>query len=525
MLELAVGIASRFLPLRGEAVFPCCPGRGVRGSEEFDAYQRLQHENTNRVRSVTYRKTWVLNHRVDGYYVYESKQNAAQAPSVPPSLDPKPAAESHGVTPAGNDVALSVRNLYKVFGKRPAEVVKRLKAGKKRDEMTALGTAAVIDASFEVKKGEIFVVMGLSGSGKSTLIRTLNGLWAPTQGSVVVGGTDISKVSDKELRRVRQQKISMVFQHFALMPHRTVIENAAYALEVQGVAKAERFARAQKILTLVGLEGWGEKYPSELSGGMQQRVGLARALCAETDILLMDEAFSALDPLIRREMQEQLVLLQSELDKTIVFITHDLNEAMFLGDRIAVMRDGEIVQIGTPDEILTHPANDYVAQFVQDVDRTRVLTAGGVMEPPLAVVNLSGGPRNALRTMRDLQVSAAFVVDRRGMFHGVVRDRDVMMLVEKRGTDLVSAVRNGIEPVSPETSLNDLFGRAVESPIPLPVVDDAGRLVGALPRVTLLAALGNVPSTTSEFPVIDVAVAPIPEQLVTAALAKTEGDA
>nr|WP_243399781.1 glycine betaine/L-proline ABC transporter ATP-binding protein [Arthrobacter glacialis] len=418
---------------------------------------------------------------------------------------------------------MSVRNVYKVFGKRPAEVIKRLKSGKKRAELTALGTAAVIDASFDVKKGEIFVVMGLSGSGKSTLIRTLNGLWAPTQGSVVVGGTDISAISDKELRKVRQEKISMVFQHFALLPHRTVMENAAYALEIQGVAKAERTARAEKVLSMVGLGGWGEKYPSELSGGMQQRVGLARALCAETDILLMDEAFSALDPLIRREMQEQLVVLQAELGKTIVFITHDLNEAMFLGDRIAVMRDGEIVQIGTPDEILTNPANDYVAQFVQDVDRTRVLTAGVVMEPPLAVVTISGGPRNALRTMRDLQVSAAFVVDRRRKYQGIVRDRDVMAQVEKRATDLAAVVRNGIEPVSPETALNDLFGRAVESPIPLPVVDDDGRLVGALPRVTLLAALGNVPSTTGEFPVVEVAVAPIPEQMVTAALAQYEG--
>ncbi len=455
--------------------------------------------------------------------------NSAPKSGALPDLDHKdaanrPGAQQSGTTPAG-DIALSVSHLYKVFGKRPAEVIKRLKGGKKRSELSALGTAAVIDASFEVKKGEIFVVMGLSGSGKSTLIRTLNGLWAPTEGSVVVGGTDISKISDKELRRVRQEKISMVFQHFALMPHRTVVENAAYALQVQGVAKAERLARAEKILSLVGLEGWGAKFPGELSGGMQQRVGLARALCAETDILLMDEAFSALDPLIRREMQEQLVLLQSELEKTIIFITHDLNEAMFLGDRIAVMRDGEIVQIGTPDEILTSPANDYVAQFVQDVDRTRVLTAGGVMEPPLAVVNLSGGPRNALRTMRDLQVSAAFVVDRRRNYLGTVRDRDVMKQVEAHSSDLNAVIRKSIDPVSPDTALNDLFGRAVESPIPLPVVDDAGRLVGALPRVTLLAALGNVPSTTGEFPVVDAAVAPIPEQVVTAALAKTEGDA
>ena len=290
------------------------------------------------------------------------------------------------------------------------------------------------------------------------------------------------------------------------------------------MAKAERLARAEKVLKLVGLEGWGDKFPSELSGGMQQRVGLARALCAETDILLMDEAFSALDPLIRREMQEQLVALQADLGKTIVFITHDLNEAMFLGDRIAVMRDGRIVQIGTPDDILTHPANDYVAQFVQDVDRTRVLTAGSVMEPARAVVNLSSGPRNALRTMRDLQTSAAFVVDRRRTFFGTVRDRDVMHLVESRAPDLAAAVRNGNGPVRAETPLAELFGLAVESPIPLPVVDDEGRLVGVIPRVTLLAALGNVPSSTTDIPIVESAPAPIPEQEVTRTLNKTSMD-
>ncbi|MDQ6754492.1 MAG: glycine betaine/L-proline ABC transporter ATP-binding protein [Actinomycetota bacterium] len=420
--------------------------------------------------------------------------------------------------------ALSVNNLYKVFGKKPGEAVKRLKSGKTRQDVSALGTAAVVDASFDVKPGEIFVVMGLSGSGKSTLIRMLNGLLPSSAGSVDIGGTDISSLSGRALRQVRQKKISMVFQHFALMPHRSVIENAAYGLEVQGVGKADRLHRAAKTLKLVGLEDWGQKLPSQLSGGMQQRVGLARALCAETDILLMDEAFSALDPLIRREMQEQLLALQSDLGKTIVFITHDLNEAMFLGDRIAVMRDGEIVQIGTPDEILTHPANDYVAHFVKDVDRTRVLTAGSVMEPARAVVNLTGGPRNALRTMRDLQTSAAFVVDRRKTFHGTVRDRDVMRLVEDRNPDLGSVVRNGTDFVAPDTALADLFGLAVESPVPLAVVDADGRLVGAIPRVTLLAALGNVPSTTSDMPVVEAAPAPIPEGVVTATLESTAPD-
>ncbi len=398
--------------------------------------------------------------------------------------------------------ALRVSNAYKVFGRRGNEAVKLLKNGKTRQEVASLGTAAVIDASFDVKPGEIFVVMGLSGSGKSTLIRMLNGLWPMTSGSVVIGDTDIAKISAKKLRQVRQEHVSMVFQHFALLPHRTVLQNAAYALEIQGISKQERTTRANKVLDVVGLKGWGDKYPSELSGGMQQRVGLARALVSETDILLMDEAFSALDPLIRRDMQEQLASLQAELGKTIVFITHDLNEAMFLGDRIAVMRDGEIVQIGTPDDILTRPANDYVSAFVRDVDRTRVLTAGTVMETPRSVVNLSGGARNALRTMRELQTSAAFVLDRQRKLLGAVRDREVMALLERGGTDLEEIITVGNDPVTADTALNDLFGRSVESPVPLPVVDDEGRLIGAIARATLLSALGNVPSTTSSVPVV-----------------------
>lgn len=365
-----------------------------------------------------------------------------------------------------------------------------------------MGTAAVIDASFDVKPGEIFVVMGLSGSGKSTLIRMLNGLWPMTSGSVHVGDVDISKISGKRLREVRQKSVSMVFQHFALLPHRTVLENAAYALEIQGVGKAKRTELATKMLETVGLTGWGDKYPGQLSGGMQQRVGLARALCSETDILLMDEAFSALDPLIRRDMQEQLASLQADLGKTIIFITHDLNEAMFLGDRIAVMRDGEIVQIGTPDEILTSPANDYVASFVRDVDRTRVLTAGGVMQNPRAVVSISGGARAALLTMREQQTSGAFVIDRNRIFRGIVTDRETQGLADRGGSDLTEILTRADDAISADTALNDLFGRAVESNTPLPVIDEQGRLVGAVARATLLAALGNVPSTTSSMEIL-----------------------
>jgi len=411
--------------------------------------------------------------------------------------------------------------LYKVFGRRPKDAVKKLQDGVSRSELGAHETAAVIDASFDVKKGEIFVVMGLSGSGKSTLIRTLNGLLDPTSGSVTVNGIDISDVSPSKLREVRQKNVSMVFQHFALFPHRTVLDNAAYGLEVQGIPRAERLERALKIVNIVGLDGWADKYPSELSGGMQQRVGLARALATETDILLMDEAFSALDPLIRREMQEQLLELQAELGKTIIFITHDLNEAMFLGDRIAVMRDGRIVQIGTPEDILTDPANDYVAQFVQDVDRARVLTAATVMEPARAVVPLTAGPRGALRVMRDLQAGAAFVLGRDLTLLGVVTDRHVMRQVKSNETDLSLVINQEHASVPADAALVDLFELAVESPLPIAVIDDKRRLLGVIPRITLLAALGNVPTNTTPINIIEP-VSIIPDAELDAMLASPE---
>ncbi|MFJ6659083.1 glycine betaine/L-proline ABC transporter ATP-binding protein [Streptomyces sp. NPDC091377] len=279
---------------------------------------------------------------------------------------------------------LEAEHLYKVFGRRPVDTVRRLRDGADREELRADGTtAAVIDASFTVEPGQIFVVMGLSGSGKSTLLRMLNGLLEPTAGTVRFDGQDLTALPARDLRAVRARKISMVFQHFALFPHRSVLENAAYGLAVQGVPRAERERRAAEALALCGLEGWEKSWPDELSGGMQQRVGLARALATDADLLLMDESFSALDPLIRRDMQDQLLTLQRTLKKTIVFITHDLNEAMRLGDRIAVMRDGRIVQNGSAEDILLRPEGDYVASFIQDVDRSRVLTAGAVMETDL----------------------------------------------------------------------------------------------------------------------------------------------
>ncbi len=386
---------------------------------------------------------------------------------------------------------IEAEQVYKVFGKRPQRGVKRLEAGDARAELLADGlTAAVIDATFSVDPGEIFVVMGLSGSGKSTLIRMVNGLLDCTAGRMRVEGRDISALDPGALRQVRREQVAMVFQHFALLPHRTVGENAAYGLKVRGMNRADRERKAGTALGMVGLEGWEDSLPGELSGGMRQRVGLARALAADTNVLLMDEAFSALDPLIRREMQDQLIELQHQLDKTILFITHDLNEAMRLGDRIAVMRDGRIVQIGTAEQILTDPANDYVSQFVQDVDRSRVLTAANVMEAPVAVIGAEQGPLAAHRLMREHQMSHLFVVDRERHVHGILNEGDVARAVEDGRRGLAGLIGT-VGSVSADALLADVFHEAALSPTALAVLDSRERLVGVLPTVLLLNVMGG----------------------------------
>ena len=284
----------------------------------------------------------------------------------------------------------------------------------------------------------------------------------------------------------------MVFQHFALLPHRTVLDNAAYGLEIQGVAAAARTTRAREAIELTGLGGWEDKLPAQLSGGMKQRVGLARALAADTDILLMDEAFSALDPLIRREMQDQLVQLQTSLGKTVVFITHDLNEAVRLGDRIAVMRDGRIIQIGTGEEILDNPANEYVAKFIADVDRTRVITAATLMRDPAVVIRAADGPTVALRTLTEHQATAAYVVDRSGRLVGSVYDEELLSARSDGATTLDGLLHPDHSAVSVDSAMSELFAPAAESRLPLAVTDDGDRLVGVIPRVALLRAM--VPS-------------------------------
>ena len=387
---------------------------------------------------------------------------------------------------------IEANHVYKVFGRRSSDGVKKLKAGKTRDDLRKSGqTAAVIDTSFDVDKGEIFVVMGLSGSGKSTLIRMVNGLLPITAGSMTLYGEDLAHISKSKLRELRRRRVSMVFQNFALLPHRTVGENAAYGLEIQGVGRSERERRAEKALSLVGLEGWGGYKPGELSGGMRQRVGLARALAAETDILLMDEAFSALDPLIRREMQDQLIDLQGKLGKTILFITHDLNEAMRLGDRIAMMRDGRVEQVGTAEEILRDPASDYVSRFVADVDRTRVLTAGSIAEPPYAILGSDRSPRAAHKLLRENQPSWLLVQNRDRTPFGYVWEDDVARAV-KEGSDILPlSTVHEMPVVSHTTPVNELFSYAAQHAAPIVVVDDDGRISGVIPRVTLLAAISD----------------------------------
>jgi glycine betaine/proline transport system ATP-binding protein len=388
--------------------------------------------------------------------------------------------------------AIVANNTYKVFGKRPERGVARLREGATREELRKDGiTAAVIDASFEVREGEIFVVMGLSGSGKSTLIRMVNGLWEPTAGELRVYGDDVATMNPQQLRTMRREKVSMVFQHFALFPHRTVGENAAYGLHVQGIAKHEYESRAKEALRMVGLKGWEDSLPGQLSGGMRQRVGLARALAAGTNIMLMDEAFSALDPLIKREMQDQLVELQHELGKTILFITHDLNEAMRLGDRIAMMRDGRIVQVGTGEQILKDPANDYVAQFTQDVDRTRVLTAGAVMTPPVALVGSEQGPLAVHKLMRENQTSRLFVVNRSKVLQGAVDEERIVEAAAKGTQSLDGLLDDKVVSVPVDAHLCDLIALSAGSPKALAVVDEEHRVVGVLARVTLLQALGQ----------------------------------
>lgn len=390
-----------------------------------------------------------------------------------------------------SDAKIEVRNVTKVFGKAPQHGVKLLNEGMNKKqilEKTGM-TVGVNKASFEVKAGEIFVIMGLSGSGKSTLVRMFNRLIDPTDGQVLIDGQDIVKMKPNDLREVRRSKISMVFQRFALFPHRTVLSNTEYGLEVKGTDKKKQRDKAIEALKLVGLEGYENSYPSELSGGMQQRVGLARALANDPDVLLMDEAFSALDPLIRKDMQNELLELQEKMEKTIIFITHDLDEALRIGDRIALMKDGSIVQVGTPEEILMNPANDYVERFVEDVDLSKVLTAAHVMKRPEMILS-DRGVRVALQVMKDAKISSLYVVDKKQILLGAITAEDASDAL-KSGKTIEDIMVRDIQTVTPDTLIADMFEQVATASLPLAVVDEQSRLKGIVVRGAVLAALAG----------------------------------
>ncbi|MGH0684539.1 quaternary amine ABC transporter ATP-binding protein [Bacillus mycoides] len=391
------------------------------------------------------------------------------------------------------ETKLRVENVTKVFGKNPSKGIALLEEGKSKTAIlkeTGMNIG-VKQAKFDVYAGEIFVIMGLSGSGKSTLVRMLNQLIKPTSGHIYIDGEDIATMGKESLRKVRRNKMSMVFQKFALFPHRTVLQNVAYGLEIQKVSKEERETKALESLKLVGLENNKDSYPEQLSGGMQQRVGIARALTNNPDVLLMDESFSALDPIIRKEMQNELLELQDKMKKTIIFITHDLDEALRIGDRIALMKDGEIVQIGTPEEIMVSPANEFVEQFVADVNLGKVLTSESIMKRPETLL-IDRGPRVALQIMKNASVSSVYVVNKKHEFLGVLTADNASKAV-KRQVPIADLLVTDIPPVYLDTLLEEMYIKMVKAKLPLPVLDDKHRLRGIIKRESIIQALaGNV---------------------------------
>jgi glycine betaine/proline transport system ATP-binding protein len=386
--------------------------------------------------------------------------------------------------------AIQVTGLTKIYGSRGGSASSGWRR-RKRSESAKKPKAAADDVTFDVAPGEFFVIMGLSGSGKSTVLRMLNRLVEPTSGELLIDGRNVATMPDAELREMRNRKISMVFQHFALFPHRTVRENAAYALHVRNESAAARAERADWALQTVGLGDWGDSLPEELSGGMRQRVGLARALASDADILLMDEPFSALDPLIRRDMQDLLMTLQRDLQRTVVFVTHDLNEAMRMGDRIMIMRNGKVVQLGTAQEILNTPADDYVTEFISDVDRSRVLTAGTIMQPPLVTATVHDDPEDVLRRLGNVEGVGAYVLHDDGAIAGVARADLLAAAVGRQRTMLGQLATDEYKAVGADTPLSDICSLVGQNSVPLAVTDTDGKLVGVVPRATLLAALAT----------------------------------
>ncbi|PLX83793.1 MAG: proline/glycine betaine ABC transporter ATP-binding protein ProV [Desulfuromonas sp.] len=394
-----------------------------------------------------------------------------------------------------SSIKISVKNLYKIFGPHPKKAMELLKKGQGKEEIfeKTETTVGVQDASFDIHTGEIFVIMGLSGSGKSTMVRMLNRLIEPTSGQVFIDDENIVSMNNDQLVKMRRKKMSMVFQSFALMPHMTVLQNAAFGLEMDGVDKQTRETRALQALEQVGLDAWAASMPDELSGGMQQRVGLARGLAVDPDILLMDEAFSALDPLIRTEMQDELLKLQTKAKRTIVFISHDLDEAMRIGDRIAIMEGGRVVQVGTPEEILQNPADDYVRAFFRGVDPTNILTAGDIASDTQVTIVMTDGksPRAALQRLIKNDRDYGYVVDSNRIFQGIVSADSLRDLIDSpnQPQQLTAAYLPEVVPAHVDDSMQDILPEVASHPWALPILNDSGEYRGAVSKNLFLRTL------------------------------------
>lgn len=384
---------------------------------------------------------------------------------------------------------IKIEDLSLIFGKHKSRALKLLREGKSKAEiLEETGcNVAVRNANLTIKEGEVFVIMGLSGSGKSTLLRCVNRLINPTAGKIFLNNEVITNMSDKELLEIRRTGLAMVFQHFGLLPHRTVLSNVAFGLELKGVKKDERDKKAMETIEQVGLSGYENQTVSELSGGMQQRVGLARGLANSPEVLLMDEAFSALDPLIRSQMQDELLLLQEKMQKTILFITHDLEEAIKLGDRIAIMKDGEIVQVGTAEKIITEPADDYVKSFVEKVDHSAIITASSIMFRNPKIARLKNGPQTVLRMMRETGLKMLPVVRTNRTFLGYINITDVVELIKKKETSIESIIKEEVMVVKPDTTVEDMLPLTTKTNYPIPVINDDNHLMGLVSLTSLIA--------------------------------------
>ena len=388
------------------------------------------------------------------------------------------------------DIIIRVEHVSKLYGLNKSDAAKMMAAGADKGTVYKKTgcTVALWDINLEIPRGQIFVIIGLSGSGKSTMVRCFNRLNKPTSGKIMFDGQNLAEMDSKQLLEFRRNKISMVFQSFGLMSHRDVMGNVAYGLEVKGIPKAEREAKAMQVISMVGLEGWEHQSCEQLSGGMRQRVGIARALANDPDVLLMDEPFSALDPLVRRDMQFELLQIQRKLQKTVIFITHDIDEAFKLGDTVAIMRDGKVIQVDTPEGMSAHPADDYVREFTGSADKSKVTTVRNIMITPSSLVRLTEGPEHAIQEMRKNALSTVYVVDDRLRLAGILTIRDAIRAFQQ-GLSILQVMSSDVQTTTPDAMVADIMSMSAESPYPLAVVDEDGQLKGIVTKASVLSSL------------------------------------